>query len=141
MRILAIRGENLASLGQPFVIDFEAEPLAARPDPASRQSSMRFALHSTGAIHVLLRPSKTLHLTQEARSRYWMEARSFGAAPAKDMPRSTLSARTICVIAPDGTLVEPKKGIPFEAAAEELIQFLPNRCVEELGLDGDLGLD
>ena len=28
MRILAIRGENLASLGQPFVIDFEAEPLA-----------------------------------------------------------------------------------------------------------------
>jgi exonuclease SbcC len=28
MRILAIRGENLASLGQPFSIDFEAEPLA-----------------------------------------------------------------------------------------------------------------
>lgn len=29
MRILAIRGENLASLGQPFVLDFEAEPLAS----------------------------------------------------------------------------------------------------------------
>jgi DNA repair protein SbcC/Rad50 len=28
MRVLAIRGENLASLGQPFCIDFEAEPLA-----------------------------------------------------------------------------------------------------------------
>ena len=28
MRILAIRGENLASLGQPFTVDFEAEPLA-----------------------------------------------------------------------------------------------------------------
>lgn len=28
MRILAIRGENLASLGQPFSIDFETEPLA-----------------------------------------------------------------------------------------------------------------
>jgi DNA repair protein SbcC/Rad50 len=28
MRILAIRGENLASLGEPFVIDFEAEPLS-----------------------------------------------------------------------------------------------------------------
>ncbi len=28
MRILAIRGENLASLGQPFTLDFEAEPLA-----------------------------------------------------------------------------------------------------------------
>jgi DNA repair protein SbcC/Rad50 len=28
MRVLAIRGENLASLGQPFNIDFEAEPLA-----------------------------------------------------------------------------------------------------------------
>ena len=28
MRILAIRGENLASLGQPFSIDFESEPLA-----------------------------------------------------------------------------------------------------------------
>ena len=29
MRILAIRGENLASLGQPFSIDFDAEPLAS----------------------------------------------------------------------------------------------------------------
>src|SRR5580658_5024619 len=28
MRILAIRGENLASLGRPFSIDFETEPLA-----------------------------------------------------------------------------------------------------------------
>ncbi len=28
MRVLAIRGENLASLGQPFTIDFEVEPLA-----------------------------------------------------------------------------------------------------------------
>ena len=28
MRVLAIRGENLASLGQPFSIDFESEPLA-----------------------------------------------------------------------------------------------------------------
>ncbi|WP_035354908.1 AAA family ATPase [Edaphobacter aggregans] len=28
MRILAIRGENLASLGEPFLLDFEAEPLA-----------------------------------------------------------------------------------------------------------------
>ncbi len=27
MRILAIRGENLASLGQPFTLDFETEPL------------------------------------------------------------------------------------------------------------------
>lgn len=29
MRILAIRGENLASLGEPFLLDFEAEPLAS----------------------------------------------------------------------------------------------------------------
>jgi exonuclease SbcC len=29
MRILAIRGENLASLGQPFTIDFEVEPLVS----------------------------------------------------------------------------------------------------------------
>ncbi len=28
MRILAIRGENLASLGQPFLLDFESEPLS-----------------------------------------------------------------------------------------------------------------
>ncbi len=28
MLSLAIRGENLASLGQPFTLDFEAEPLA-----------------------------------------------------------------------------------------------------------------
>jgi exonuclease SbcC len=28
VRILAIRGENLASLGEPFLLDFEAEPLA-----------------------------------------------------------------------------------------------------------------
>jgi exonuclease SbcC len=28
MRVLTIRGENLASLGQPFSIDFESEPLA-----------------------------------------------------------------------------------------------------------------
>lgn len=28
MRILAIRGENLASLGAPFEIDLAAEPLA-----------------------------------------------------------------------------------------------------------------
>ena len=28
MRVLTIRGENLASLGRPFCIDFEAEPLA-----------------------------------------------------------------------------------------------------------------
>jgi exonuclease SbcC len=29
MRILVIRGENLASLGQPFSIEFDAEPLAS----------------------------------------------------------------------------------------------------------------
>jgi DNA repair protein SbcC/Rad50 len=29
MRILVIRGENLASLGEPFLLDFEAEPLAS----------------------------------------------------------------------------------------------------------------
>jgi exonuclease SbcC len=28
MRVLAIRGQNLASLGQPFSVDFESEPLA-----------------------------------------------------------------------------------------------------------------
>ena len=35
MRVLTIRGENLASLGQPFSIDFDSEPLEESDEPES----------------------------------------------------------------------------------------------------------
>lgn len=54
MRILAIRGENLASLAAPFEIDLAAEPLAGsglfaitgETGAGNRPSSTRFASRS-----------------------------------------------------------------------------------------------
>ena len=106
MRILAIRGKNLASLAGEFAIDFQAEPLG---------SAGLFAITGpTGAGKSTLLDALCLALYEKTPawprlganiSPTWAttmscpqtQGRFCGVAPRRAMPRLTLSAATACL--------------------------------------------